>query len=117
MILDFRKSFPGRFTVEARFRMRLEQSTALILFGPSEDPERRRFFVPWPARSPEVGSIRFISEPGSIPRREFGSRLRIGMSDIWRRIMRSFLPILSPATSDMVSQSCLLKRGNGVLRR
>ena len=35
MIVDIAKSFPGRFTVQARFSMSVQPPTVLILFGPS----------------------------------------------------------------------------------
>lgn len=61
MTLDFRKTFPGRFTVEAKLTMALGQSTALILFGPSGSGKttilRSIAGLEWP----EEGRIRFIS--------------------------------------------------------
>ena len=59
MIVDIRKSFPGRLTVEASFRMPLEPAGVLILFGPSGSGKSTVLRCLAGLEWPEQGSIRF----------------------------------------------------------
>jgi molybdate transport system ATP-binding protein len=62
MIVDIAKSFPGRFTVQARFSMSIQPPTVLILFGPSGSGKTTILRCLAGLEWPERGRIQFGSD-------------------------------------------------------
>ena len=60
--LDFRKTFPGRFTIDAKLAIELERSTTLILYGPSGCGKTTIVRCLAGLEWPEQGRIRFVSQ-------------------------------------------------------